>query len=188
MAATKAGVFTAASAGNEGPGLATIGSPAGAPWVMTVAASSRDGSHSLEAMQINSPASIAGKYEVKEASFTPPLSGFEPIEAELVLVDDEDETLADGGEGTTMDGCEAVRNTDEVNGNIAFIQRGGCSFSTKIANAEDAGAVAAVVYNIAGDAIVMTPMDSTEVNIPALMIGQADGNLIVDEVESRLTV
>lgn len=188
MAATKAGVFTAASAGNEGPGLATIGSPAGAPWVMTVAASSRDGSHSLEAMQINAPASIAGKYAVKEASFTPPLSGFEPIEAELVLVDDGDETLADGGAGTTMDGCEAIQNTDEINGNIAYIQRGGCAFTTKIANAEDAGAVAVVVYSIAGDAIVMTPEDATEVNIPALMIGQADGNLIVDEIESRLTV
>jgi subtilisin family serine protease len=188
MAATKAGVFTAASAGNEGPGLATIGSPAGAPWVMTVAASSRDGNHALEAMQVNSPASIAGKYAVREASFTPPLAASDPIEGELVLVDDGDDTLVDGGTGTTMDGCEAIENSDEVSGNIAFIQRGGCAFTTKISNAEDAGATAVVVYSIAGDPIVMTPVDSTEVNIPALMIGQADGNLIVDEIESLRTV
>lgn len=188
MAANKAGVFTAASAGNEGPGLATIGSPAGAPWVMTIAASSRDGNHALEAMQINSPSSIAGKYAVREASFTPPLVDSDPIESELVLIDDGDETLVDGGTGTTMDGCEPIENSDEVNGNIAFIQRGGCSFSLKIANAEDAGAAAVVVYSIAGDPIVMTPVDSTEVNIPALMIGQADGNLIVDEIESGRTV
>ncbi len=188
MAAAKAGVFTAASAGNEGPGLATIGSPAGAPWVMTVAASSRDGNHALEAMQVNSPASIAGKYAVLEASFTPPLLDVDPLEAELVLVDDGDETLADGGEGTTMDGCETIQNSGEVDGNIAFIQRGGCFFTTKIANAEDAGAIAVVVYSIAGDPIVMTPEDSTEVGIPAVMLGQADGNLFVDEIESGETL
>lgn len=188
MAAAKAGVFTAASAGNEGPGLATIGSPAGAPWVMTVAASSRDGSHALEAMEVNSPAAIAGKYAVQEASFTPPLLDVDPLEAALVLVDDGDDTLADGGEGTTMDACESIQNGDEIDGNIAFIQRGGCFFTTKIANAEDAGAIAVVVYNIAGDPIVMTPEDSTAVGIPAVMVGQADGNLFVDEIESGETL
>ena len=188
MAAAKAGVLTAASAGNEGPGLATVGSPAGAPWVITVAASSQDGDHALEAMQIEAPASIAGRYAVREASFTPPLSDAGQIEGELVLVDDGDDTLANGNEGTTRDACEPLENTDELSGNIALIQRGGCFFSTKIANAEDAGATAVVVYNIAGDPIVMTPMDSTTVNIPAIMVGQADGNLMVDEIESGLTV
>lgn len=188
MAAAKAGVFTAASAGNEGPGLATVGSPAGAPWVTTVAASSREGNHALEAMQIDAPASIAGRYAVREASFTPPLRDLAAIEAELVLVDDDDDTLADGGTGTMMDACEPIQNGSAVSGNIAFIQRGGCSFTRKISNAEDVGAVAVVIYNIAGDPIVMTPVDSTEVNIPALMVGQADGNLMVDEIESGQTV
>ena len=188
MAAAKAGVLTAASAGNEGPGLATVGSPAGAPWIITVGASSRDGDHALEALQVNSPASIAGKYEVKEASFTPPLSEAGQIESRLVLVDDGDETLANGDAGTTRDACESVTNGSDIDGNVALIQRGGCFFTTKIANAEAAGAVAVVVYNIAGDPIVMTPMDNTAVNIPALMVGQADGNLIVDEIESGNTV
>ena len=184
MAAAKAGVFVAASAGNEGPALATVGSPAGAPWVTTVAASSRDGNHALEAMQVTAPASIAGRYAVREASFTPPLTDSDPIEAELVLVDDDDDTLANGDTGSTMDACEPLQNGSAVNGNVAFIQRGGCSFSQKISNAEDAGAVAVLVYNIAGDPIVMTPVDATVVNIPALMVGQADGNLMVDEIES----
>ena len=55
MAAAKAGVFTVVAAGNEGPNLATIGSPAGGPWVVTAAASTRDGETSVEAMQINTP-------------------------------------------------------------------------------------------------------------------------------------
>lgn len=40
--ARAAGVFVAASAGNRGPGDATIGSPAGAPWLTSVAAGTHD--------------------------------------------------------------------------------------------------------------------------------------------------
>ena len=185
MAATKAGVFPVVAAGNEGPALGTIGSPAGAPWVMTTAASSRDGQFAVEAMQVDTPASIAGRYEVREASFTPALVTAGPVEGELVLVDDGDDSLADGNPGTTIDGCEPLINGSEIDGRIAFIERGGCEFVTKIRNAEDAGATAVVVFNIAGDPIVMTRISlQTEVNIPAVMVGQADGNLILAELDA----
>jgi subtilisin family serine protease len=180
MNATKAGVLAVVAAGNEGPNLGTVGSPAGGPWAITVGASTRDGETSVEAMQIDEPPSIAGKYAVKEASFTPPLSDNDPIEAPLILVDDGDDA---SGTGTTADACEAPLNERQLNGNIAFIERGGCNFDIKIRNAGDAGAVAAVVYSIAGDPIVMNG-DSTIVSIPAVMIGQADGNLIVAEIEA----
>ena len=183
MAAAKAGVFTAVAAGNEGPVLGTIGSPAGSPWIITVAASSREGNHSVEAMRVDSPSAVAGKYAVKEASFTPDLADSDPIEAELVLVDDEDETLTDGTDGTTFDGCEELQNSADLSGKIAYIQRGGCSFDIKISNAEDAGAIAVVVFNIVGDPIVMTGPPGV-VDIPALMVGQADGNLILDEINA----
>ena len=184
MNATKAGVVAVVAAGNEGPNIGTIGSPAGGPWAITVAASTRDGETSVEAMQINEPPSIAGKYAVEEASFTPPLRDNDPIEASLILADDDDD---DGGNGTTADACEALVNDSEMSGNIAFIERGACSFDIKIRNAEDAGAVAAVVYSIAGDPIVMNG-DASLVDIPALMIGQADGNLIVEEIDAGNTV
>jgi len=185
LAAAKAGILTVVAAGNEGPDLATIGSPAGAPWVMTVAASSRDGSHALEALRVETPNSIAGRYAVKEANFTPPLSTEGPIEADLVLVDDDDDSLADGNPGTTIDACEPLVNDDEIRGNIAFIERGGCEFVTKIRNAGDAGAVAVVVFNISGDPIVMTRLGlDGAVDIPAVMVGQADGNLILDELNN----
>lgn len=187
MAAAEAGIFTAVAAGNEGPNLATIGSPAGAPWVITTGASSRDGKRFVEALEVLSPPAIAGKYAVKEASFTPPLIDRDPIEGTLILVDDNDDTLSDGSNGTTMDACEPLVNDSEVSGNIAYIQRGGCSFEIKIANAEDAGAIAALVFNIAGNPIVMTGTSGLS-NIPALMIGQADGNLILDEIAADQAV
>ncbi|MEX0708875.1 MAG: S8 family serine peptidase [Woeseia sp.] len=187
MAAAKAGVLTIVAAGNEGPNFATIGSPAGSPWVITAGASSRDGAHSLEAISITEPASVAGRYAVREASFTTPLADAGPIEADLVLADDDDNLLANGDPGTTFDACEPLVNDTDISGNIAFIQRGGCSFQVKVTNAEDAGAVAAVIFSIAGDPIVMVGTAGS-VDIPALMLGQADGNLILAELDAGETV
>ncbi len=187
LAATKVGVLAVVAAGNEGPNLGTVGSPAGGPWVITAAASSRDGETSIEALQITNPPSIAGKYAVKEANFTPPLQDRDPIEGQLVLADDGDDTLAGGAPGTTSDACEPLVNDGLMSGSIAFIQRGGCDFEIKIANAADAGAIAALVYNIAGDPIVMNGTSGLS-DIPALMIGQADGNLILNELDAGLDV
>jgi len=187
LAAAKAGIVSVVAAGNEGPNLGTIGSPAGGPWVITAAAATRDGEFSREAMLVQSPPSIAAKYIVREANFTPPLADNDPIESTLVLVDDGDDTLASGATGTTSDACEALINGDEISGNIAFIQRGGCQFDVKISNAEDAGAVAVLVYNIAGPPIVMNG-NAALVNIPALMVGQADGNLFIAEFDAGNTV
>lgn len=187
LAAAKAGVVAVVAAGNEGPNLGTIGSPAGGPWVITAAASSRTGEYNVEALEITAPPGLAGKYAVKEASFTPPLQDVDPIEARLVAVDDGDTTLDTGNIGTTADGCQPLINTDEVSGNIALLQRTGCRFDEMVRNAADAGAVAAVVYNIAGDPIVMGG-DSGLSDIPALMIGQADANLILAEFDEGIEV
>ena len=183
LAAAKAGVLTVVAGGNEGPNFDTITSPAGNPAVITVAASSREGEHSLEAMQVNSPPAVAGKYAVKEAAFTPALIDRDPIEGQLVLVDDDNDTLPDGTAGNSFDGCQSLINSSEVSGNIAFIQRGGCDFDVKVSNAADAGAVAVVVFNITGAPIVMTGVAGLS-DIPALMVGAADGNLILDEINA----
>ena len=187
LAATKAGVLAIVAAGNEGPNLGTIGSPAGGPWVLTAAASTRDGESNVEAMEITAPPGLAGKYAVKEAFFTPPLQDVDPIEASLVLVDDDDTSLDSGDTGSVADGCQPLVNGDEVDGNIAFLQRTGCRFDEMVKNAADAGAVAALVYNIAGDPIVMHG-ESELSDIPALMLGQADANLILAEFDAGVDV
>jgi len=183
MAATKAGVFTVVAAGNEGPNLGTIGSPAGAPWVLTAAASSRDGTTTLEALEIKTPPGLAGKYAAREANFTPALSTRGPLDGDLVLVDDGEDVLEDGTAGTLSDACEPPVNSSDISNNIALIQRGGCDFDVKVTNAADAGAIAAIVYNIAGDPIVMNGATGLS-DIPAVMIGQADANLILAEIDA----
>ncbi len=183
LAAAKAGILTVVAAGNEGPNFDTITSPAGNPAVITTGASSREGQHSLEAMQVKTPPSIAGKYAVKEAGFTPPLIDLGSLEGQLVLVDDDSTATVDGSTGTTFDACQSLTNSSEVSGNIAFIQRGGCDFDVKVANAESAGAIAVVVFNLSGGPIVMIG-DPVGIDIPAVMVGAADGKLFLDELNS----
>ncbi|MFL2563739.1 MAG: choice-of-anchor B family protein [Flavobacteriales bacterium] len=75
----------------------------------------------------------------------------------------------------------------ELSGSIALIKRGACQFGLKALNAENAGAVAVIIYNNnnsgqplglgAGD-------DSDDVTIPVFSISGADGNDIVDFIES----
>ncbi|MEL7186843.1 MAG: S8 family serine peptidase [Pseudomonadota bacterium] len=187
LAATKAGVVTVVAAGNEGPNLGTIGSPAGGPWVITVGASTRTGITSSEGFDITSPPSITGRYAIRESSFSPPLSEQGPIEGDLVLADDGDETTESGAPGVINDGCQPLINGDDISGNIALLQRSQCDFVDKVRNAQDAGAIAALVYNNAGDPILMTgPSDG--IDIPAFMIGQADGNLVLAELDDGNTV
>jgi subtilisin family serine protease len=184
MAATKAGILSVVAGGNEGPNPGTIGSPAGGPWVITAAASSRDGESSVEALQITEPPALAGKYATKEANFTPPLQDNDPIEGPLVLVNDDDDSLPDGSTGTSSDACQPLVNGDDISGNLALIQRTGCLFEDMVKNAADAGAIAALVYNNAGDPIVMHGTEGLS-DIPALMIGQADANLILAELDAE---
>jgi hypothetical protein len=100
-----------------------------------------------------------------------------------VLVDDGDESEGEDGPGTTSDACQEIVNSDDISGEIAFIQRGGCDFEIKVRNAATAGATAALVYNIAGDPIVMTGLSAPD-DIPALMMGQADANLVLAEFDA----
>ena len=182
LAASDAGVLSVVAAGNDGPTEATILSPSGVPWVLTVGASTRAGEKIEEAMRVNAPGNLAANYAAREAGFTPELTEVGPITAELVLVDDGDEAF-----GTLYDACEALVNGSEVQDKIALLQRGLCDFEDKLINVENAGAVAAVVFNNQSDLIVMSGTRDA-VNIPAVMISQADGQLLLDELQNEQAV
>ena len=179
LAAAEAGVPSAVAAGNSGPSGNTIISPGTTPWVITVGATSRTGTKITEAIDVLEPASLADLYESKEASFTPSLASITPITTNLILVDDDSTGTPDGGIGTTIDACSNLQNTDALNGNIAFIQRGGCDFQDKIEHAEAAGAVGAVVFSNDSPLTVMAGLRDS-VNIPAVMITQSAGQMIRD--------
>ncbi|MEZ5564233.1 MAG: S8 family serine peptidase [Gammaproteobacteria bacterium] len=181
LAAADAGVLSVAAAGNEGPTPGSMLSPAAAPWVLAVGASSRSGNEFREAIRVNSPAALKKDYPAIEAGFTPRLKDVGPLTLRLVLVDDNTLGSFDGVAGTTYDGCEPVVNTQDVSGQIAFMQRGGCDFQVKIRNAQNAGARAALLYNTTGDPILMTGSRDS-VGIPAMMIGQTDGEKLYDQL------
>src|SRR5688572_24147997 len=176
-----AGVLTVVAAGNEGPELDTIGSPSSAPWVLTTAASTQDGEFFDDGIEITAPADLASTLVMREAGFTPPLTREDPIEAPLVAADDGVATRTGTAAGSVRDACGPLVNSAEMNGRVALIERGGCEFQVKIANAEDAGAVAVIVYNNAGPPIVMNG-DTGSVDIPAVMIGNDDGQVLVDRL------
>jgi hypothetical protein len=184
--ALDAGVLTVVAAGNDGPELDTIGSPSSAPWVLTTAASTQDGEFFDDGIEITEPPDLAGAIVMREASFTPPLTRDDPIEEQLVTADDGVGTRNGTAAGSIRDACETLVNSSAMEGRIALIERGGCEFQIKIANAEDAGAIAVVVYDNSGPPTVMNG-DSGSVSIPAVMIGNEDGQALVDRLAADAT-
>ncbi len=176
-----AGVLSVVAAGNDGPGLASIGSPSSAPWVLTAAAATQSGTGFEEAIEITAPADVAGLIAMREATFTRALREGAIEETELVLVDDGVETVASGSAtGTVRDACDPLVNDADVSGRIALIQRGNCDFDLKFEHAETAGALAAIVYNNTGGPFPMNGTDKA--SIPGVMIGLADGQALVDRL------
>jgi len=179
--AAEAGVLSIVAAGNDGPDNYTIGSPGSAPWVLTVGASTQTGTRSDQAIEIVAPPALADLLPMREANFTPRLASLDAVEAPLVLADDGETRLSEGGTGSIRDACEALVNSDALAGSIALIERGGCTFQAKIARVEAAGAVAAVIYTTAGEPFVMNGTAGSA-GIPAVMIGPADGSFLVDAI------
>ena len=126
---------------------------------------------------VDTPASIAGNYLAGYATFGPPL---EPtgVTGDVVLVDD--------GVGTATDACEAITNA--VAGSIALIDRGTCAFTVKVKNAQDAGAIAAIIVNNDGDAYLIMHGTDPTITIPATSLGQIDGQLLRSVTGVHVTV
>ena len=181
LAAADAGILSVVATGNDGPGRFTMLAPATTPWVLSVGASTRTGTRVAEASRVNRPEAVANDYETREASFTPRLSERGPLTGDLILVNDGDILTPEGDVGTVVDGCTALLNSEDVSGNIAYIQRGGCDFDTKLRFAQDAGAVAAIVFSN-DQALQVMAGNSDGISIPAVMIGQADGQLLRDQL------
>jgi len=58
-----------------------------------------------------------------------------------------DNVLPPAATSTSTAGCEAADFSGFAAGSIALIQRGGCTFAQKVANAATAGAAAAIIFN-----------------------------------------
>jgi hypothetical protein len=149
-----AGIFVSTSAGNAGPGLGTVAHTG--PWNSSTAAST----HSrIYANMVDVDAAGGNMTGI------PSLPG-----AALPL--DSDITGGIKYDATYLYACEAIP-ADTFTGLIALVQRGGCTFDTKLTNVYNAGAIALVVFNNTGGP--PTVMGTTLTNIPAVMITMDDG-------------
>jgi uncharacterized repeat protein (TIGR01451 family) len=74
--------------------------------------------------------------------------------------------------------CNAVTNGAAVAGKVALIDRGTCTFAAKVLNAQNAGAIAVVIVQNSGDAPFSMGGGDPLINIPAVMISQANGNTL----------
>lgn len=129
-------------------------------------------------MRVNSPALIAGEYEVGTASFGPPLSTA-GVTGDVVLAND--------GVGVLTNACEPLINV--VAGRIVLLDRGGCTFNIKVGNAQNAGAIGVVV----ADSVPGCPptgLGGTDpsITIPSVRITQTDGVLLKANLALGLNV
>lgn len=118
---------------------------------------------------VNTPQAAAGNYTTAVAGFGP--SSFN-ISGQVILAND-------GTSSPTL-ACNPLTNAAAISGNIALIDRGTCEFGAKCLNAQNAGAIAVIICNnVSGAPFSMAPgAVGNQVNIPCVMISQADCNLI----------
>lgn len=92
-----------------------------------------------------------------------------PITADLALYND-------NASGTTHNACVAAANASSLNGKIALIDPGSCNYTVQIKNAQNAGAVAALI--ISGNPTSISTMGGTDnsITIPAFMIFKSNGD------------
>ena len=124
-------------------------------------------------LQIISPSNagvIRGYVTTVANTFGAPITS--TITAPIQLVND--------GAAPTDDACSAL-TAGSLTGKFALIRRGTCSFESKAAMAEAAGAIGVIIMNnVAGAGPVgMAQDDLFDATIPTMMISKEDGDLLV---------
>jgi len=165
--ATDAGVVVAIAAGNAGPGAGTIESPGIADKVITVGASTNP--HFIGIPVTVTGIGTFGAAVGDFASFVP------PVTATFALT-------------SPSNGCTAI--SQNLSNEIALIRRGICTFTTKVRNAQTAGAIGVIVINSQqGDPSAMAQDGTTPVpTIPAVMVSITKGNAMAAIAPNTVTI
>ncbi len=73
-----------------------------------------------------------------------------------------------------------------LNGKVALIDRGTCTFVIKVKNAQDAGAIGVIIVNSAAGTVGMGGADPT-ITIPVISVSQADGAILKNMIANGTT-
>ncbi|GGA33812.1 S8 family serine peptidase [Paenibacillus physcomitrellae] len=164
--AVMAGVVAVVSAGNSGPGAATVGNPGTSEMAITVGASS--------------------------SSQTTPTVTVTPMENGHFLMNPFDQSSDSGSLNGSYELVDAGLGRAEdftgkdVTGKVALIQRGEIDFSVKARNAQQAGAAAALIYNNVPEALESGTLGGdTSIRIPVYALSGEDGESILAAMDQQ---
>ncbi len=169
----KKGMVVVASIGNNGPGGSAPDGPyaAGAPGVGAdvIGVASYDNTHVTQPAFSASPDGRLFGYSSAAGAPATPTSGSLPL-------------ARTGTPVSANDGCLASQFAGFPAGSAALIRRGTCTFHTKAANAQNAGAAAVVLYNNVAGFLSPTVAGTPAITIPVVMVSATDGV----ELDSRV--
>ncbi len=174
--ATAIGVVVVASAGNAGDSSYIVGSPSTGDSAISVAASTTDWNYQpfIEFDDDGTeriPYTPGNPFTSMLTTNLEDVTWFDPT----AVVD----PLMLPGELCYTDGLVG----NELDGKIALIKRGSCSFEEKIDNAKDIGAVGAIIYNNQPGSFGMLTGAST---LPAGSITEVDGLYLISLMTSNM--
>ena len=136
---------------------------------------------------IESPSTIAGSYAFTSSHDqagwgSPDLSDTaNAVMDTLMLVEDGTPGVNPQGVDSTYEGCDSLIN--DLTGKIAVIYRNTCEFGVKALNAQNAGAVAAIIVNREDALVGMLPGGSGGlVTIPCIFVSGPTGTTIINEM------
>jgi hypothetical protein len=123
-------------------------------------------------LDVNTPGNIAGPFPVSGAAFNPTSIS---VTGNVVLAE-------------PNQGCTAFTNSIAISGKIALIDRGDCTFLTKVTNAKDAGAIGVIICNnLAGGGTFNMGGVGLQ-SIPSVMVSFEDCQILKAELGNGLNV
>ena len=125
-------------------------------------------------MLINSGTLTGNNYVLNDNAFNPGHVNLPVAPASLTS----DLVLYQDANPDVTDACEIPTNAAALNGKIAVIRRGTCAFVVKVKNAQNAGAIGAIIVNNVPGGISMGGADGT-ITIPAVSMSFEEGEELI---------